>query len=58
MAHMTITEDDIEAQFAWAIFKETKQLQQILLKRYYYEFMKLKENETYTLEEFVKALPF
>ena len=58
MAHMTISEDDIEAQFAWSIFKETKQLQKILLKRYYYEFMKLKENEIYTLEEFVKALPF
>ena len=55
---MTITEDDIEAQFAWSIFKETKQLQKILLKRYYYEFMKLKEKETYTLEEFEKALPF
>ena len=55
---MTITEDEIEAQFAWSIFKETKQLQKILLKRYYYEFMKLKENEIYTLEEFVKALPF
>ena len=58
MVHMAITEYDIEAQFAWSIFKETKQLQQILLKRYYYEFMKLKENETYTLEEFEKALPF
>jgi len=55
---MTITEDEIEAQFAWSIFKETKQLQQILLKKYYYEFMKLKENEMYTLEEFEKALPF
>lgn len=55
---MTITEDDIEAQIAWLIFKETKQLQQILLKRYYYEFMKLKEKEIYTLEEFEKALPF
>ena len=58
MVHMTITEIEIEAQFAWSIFKETKQLQQILLKRYYYEFMKLKEKETYTLEEFEKALPF
>jgi hypothetical protein len=55
---MTITEDDIQAQLAWSIFKKTKQLQQILMKRYYYEFMKLKEKEMYTLEEFEKALPF
>lgn len=58
MVHMTITEDDIQAQLAWSIFKKTKQLQQILMKRYYYEFMKLKEKEMYTLEEFEKALPF
>lgn len=55
---MEMTEYDIEVQYAWKIFKETKQLQQILMKRYYYEFMELKKKELYTLDEFVKELPF
>ena len=55
---MTVNENDIEAQYAWTIFKETKQLQRILVKRYYYEFIKLKQSEEYFVEELVKELPF
>ena len=48
------SEYDIEVQYAWNTFKETRQLQKILLRRYYYEFMKLKEEEKYCLKAFEK----
>jgi len=55
---MHITEYDIEAQFAWDIFKETKQLQNLLVKRYAYEFVKLKQAEEEVCDEIEKTLPF
>ena len=55
---MNISEHDIEAEYAWRIFKDTKKLQKTLEMRFFHDFIKFKETDEYFTEEQKKILPF
>lgn len=55
---MKTSEIDIEAEYAWQIYKETKKLQRILVQKFYYDFINFKQNEECFTDELEKQLPF
>ena len=55
---MNKSEHDIEAEFAWCIYKQTKELQRFLVKRFYYDFINFKKTEESFADELENVLPF